>query len=316
MVWREDITETDIVIEAGFNEETESRSQTPAIYVNRLQTVPARVILGDRVGLSLPDHCEGFGAIATVAIMLDCVSNDDGESAVIGDLIQFMILASQDVIQREFGFYDMTHPSLGQTQPYERDQSKWNTAVTFQVQFWIRWSQVPISPLLQQIAMRVTAGGLDVNGHFVDITRNSFKRGELLDIGDDTPPIQLPPSRVSIVGPAGPAGPPGSPGAAGIDGVLDLSGHDALDTLTHKLAEDYHAEFVYAGKTLTRVTTWASIAMLLKIREVSLSYTGKSLTGVVTVQYDGLGAVVCTLTKTLAYSGKTLVSVAAVKTFA
>lgn len=219
MAWRPDITETDIVIEAGFNEETESRSQTPAVYVNRLQTVPAKVIIGDRVGVHLPDHCEGFGAINTVAISIDCVSNDEGESAILGDIIQYMLLASQDVIQREFGFYDMTHPSLGQTSPYERDTTKWNTPVQFQVQFWIRWSQVPIRPLLQQIAARITANGIDTTGHFVDVTINSFRRGELLDSEDIVPGSELPPSRVSIVGPPGPQGPPGPPGPAGAPGT-------------------------------------------------------------------------------------------------
>jgi hypothetical protein len=221
IIWREDITETDLLIEAAYNEETESRSQTPALYVTRLQTVPSKVIIGDRVGVRLPDHLEGFGAISTVALSIDCISNDDGESAVLGDIIQFMLLASQDVIQREFGLYDMSHPSLGATTPYDRDTDKWNTPVSFEVQFWIRWSQVPISPLLQQIASRVTSSNVDSTGHFVDVTINSFRRGEVFD-PSILPGCDLPPSRVSIVGPVGPTGPPGVPGPAGAPGATVL----------------------------------------------------------------------------------------------
>lgn len=217
IVWRPDITETDIVIEAAFNEETESRNTVPGIYIDRLQTVPSKTIVGDRVGVRLPDHLEGFGALTTVVVSIDVVSNDEGESAVLADLVQFTLLTAQDVIQREFGFYDFSHPSLSRTSPYDRDQTKWNTQVQFSVQFWIRWSQVPIAPLLQQIATRIISSGRDASGHFVDTTINSLKRGELLDTST-LPSAEIPPSRISIVGPQGPQGPQGEVGPAGPPG--------------------------------------------------------------------------------------------------
>lgn len=219
LLWTTDLTTTSILIETSYNEEVESRNQVPAVYVTRLQTVPGKTMVGDRVGVRLPDHLEGFGALNTVAMSVECVSNDEGESAVLGDIIQYMLLASQDVIQREFGFYDMSHPSLGQTIPYLRDQTKWSTTIEFQVQFWIRWSQVPIDPLLQQIAQRITHKGVDAAGHFVDVTLNSFKRGEIFDPSTIPTGAPLPPSRISIVGPPGPPGPPGAPGAPGPSGA-------------------------------------------------------------------------------------------------
>lgn len=317
IIWRPDITETDVVIEVAFNEETESRSQTPGVYVTKLDTVPGKVVIGDRVGVRLEDHCEGFGAIATVGIALDCVSNDEGESAVIGDIVQYMLLASQDVIQREFGFYDMTHPSLSQTQPFERDTTKWNTQLQFQVQFWIRWSQVPISPLLQQIATRISVNGSDVAGYFTDATINSLRRGEVLDTDQSIPGAELPPSRVSIVGPEGPSGPrgpQGTTGPAGPAGAIDLDQHETLDTLTHALAEDAVTDYTFSGKQLSVSTTWTDVGRTLKIRESTFAYTGKALTGVVTLQFDGLGATVTTLTKTLTYTGKQLQDVTVVRT--
>lgn len=171
------------------------------------------------MGVRLPDHLEGFGALATVQLNIDCVSNDDGESTILGDLVQFTILTAQDIIQKEFGFYDLTHPTLGQTVPFERNQTKWNTPVSFSVQFWIRWAQVPIAPLLQQIAQRITASGENASGHFIDATINSFRRGEVFH--DPDPGAPLPPSRISIVGPPGPAGPAGPPGAPGSVTIQD-----------------------------------------------------------------------------------------------
>jgi len=216
IVWREDITLTDILIEAGYNEETESRGETPAVYINRLQTVPSKQIVGDRVGVRLPDHLEGFGALTTVQLSIDCISNDNGESAVIGDIVQFMILASQDVIQREFGLYDLSHPALGQTVPYEQNTTKWNTQISFAVQFWIRWSQVPIAPLLQQVYTRVTPRGENASNAFTESVINSLRRGDVFDPTQLRPGADVPPSRISIVGPPGPAGPPGPPGAPGV----------------------------------------------------------------------------------------------------
>ena len=174
--WNPDPTLSGIIIETSFNEETEVRNKVPAVFINRLQTIPSKTIVGDRVGTYLPSHLEGFGAICTTGILMECVSNDEGESAIIGDIVQYMVLASQDVIQREFGFYDMSHPTLSQTTPYKRDQDKWSTNIEFSVQFWIRWAQVPIRPLLQQIAQRVSQKGGDIDSYFTEITINSMRR--------------------------------------------------------------------------------------------------------------------------------------------
>ena len=205
IVWREDISTTDVVIETSYNEETESRSQTPAVYITRLNTIPSKVVVGDRAGVRLRDHLEGFGALTTVAMQIECVSNDEGESAILGDIVQYMLLASQDVIQREFGFYDMSHPSLGETTVYPRDVNKWSTMVNFTVQFWIRWSQVPIAPLLQQIAQKVLNNGRDAAGYFTEVTLNSIRRsdGYSNNLSGSTP---LPQDGPALVGAAGPTG--------------------------------------------------------------------------------------------------------------
>lgn len=171
--WQADPTLTSIFIETSYNAETESRNQAPAIYVTRLQSVPAKMAVGDRAGVHLPDHHELFKALMRIDMQLECISNDEGESAIIGDIVQFMILASQDVIEREFGFHSFTHPILGQTLPQERDQTKWSTAVDFSLEFWIHWAQVPIAPLLQQLSQRLSTQGTDL---FKQTVVNSMRR--------------------------------------------------------------------------------------------------------------------------------------------
>lgn len=177
IVWKEDITETDIVIETGFNEETESRDTAPAVYVTRTSTVPAQIAIGDRAGVSLPDHLEGFIALMTTSLIIECVSNDEGESVIIGDIVQHMLLATSDAIQETFGFHDMTRPTLGQTTPYQRDQTKWMTPVNIGIDHMARWTQVPIAPLIQQIAQRVTMRNAAADDYFIDIVINSLRRG-------------------------------------------------------------------------------------------------------------------------------------------
>jgi hypothetical protein len=113
-----------------------------------------------------------------VALNIECISNDEGESTVLGDVVQFTLLASQDVIQREFGLHNFQHPILGQTTPYTRDTLKWVSPVEFTIQFWIHWAQVPIAPLLQQIAQKVGANGTNL---FRNSVLNSMRRATATD---------------------------------------------------------------------------------------------------------------------------------------
>lgn len=175
-IWRSDPTTTDIIIEANSNIETEVRDTVPALYITRNSSTVEKLIVGDRAGVRLKNHLEGFGALLHANMSIDCVAADEGTSAILGDVVQFTLLASQDVIQREFGFYDFQHPILGATQPTEKDKTKWSTTVAFNVSFWIRWSQVIIAPLLQQIVTNVKERGENLDNYYTTLTLNSLRR--------------------------------------------------------------------------------------------------------------------------------------------
>lgn len=178
MVWDSDPTATGVLIEAAYNEETDSRSQAPAIYVERLACVPLDTVIGDRAGVFLPSHLEGFYAQMRADFQIECVTNDRGVSAILGDIVQWMLLGSSDVIMRHFGFRNIAKPILGETIPFERNQTKWNTPVTFQVEYEVRWAQVPIAPLLQQISNRTTLSDSSTPDEFFhEVTINSLQRG-------------------------------------------------------------------------------------------------------------------------------------------
>ena len=105
-----------------------------------------------------------------------------------------------------------------------------------------------------------------------------------------------------------------APGSGGAGGGITEGQHELLDTLVHKLSESYFKEFLYTGKDVTSIITWTDAGKTLKIREVALSYTLKNLTGQVVTHYDGVGSTVATLTRTLAYTGKDLISDTTVRT--
>lgn len=156
IVWNEDPQTTQIIIEAGYNVETESRDAGRALYINRLSTSPQQIVVGDRVGVSLPEHLEGFTCMMASQMTVDCVSSDAGESAILADIVQSFFIASRQIFCAMYGFHDFGLADMGQTQPYEADQGKWNTVVSLVVQYQARWASVKIRPKLQGYGLHMT----------------------------------------------------------------------------------------------------------------------------------------------------------------
>lgn len=176
LVWRDDVQTTDILIEAGYNTETESRDYGRAVYVNRLNTSPSKLVLGNRGGVHLPDHMEGFICMMASNFSIDCVSNDAGESARIADIVQSFLIAGGKIIEGWYGIHDCSLADMGQTMPFTHDQDKWSTPVSLQVQYQARWSTVKIRPLLQDIGVRVRDGGASVAAYHESLASVSLAR--------------------------------------------------------------------------------------------------------------------------------------------
>jgi len=89
--------------------------------------------------------------------------------------------------------------------------------------------------------------------------------------------------------------------------------HEALDTLVHEIDESSYDEVVYSGNKVQTYTVWETAAKLKKIREETYSYSGNKVSQIVTVQYDGAGAVKMTMTEVYTYSGSKVTSVTRTK---
>jgi hypothetical protein len=99
VVWRDDVQTTDILIEAGYNVETEARNGGRALYVNRLSSVPSSLVLNNHAGTDLPSSMEGFMCMMQSQITIDCVSNDHGDSSYLGDIIQHFCIGSRKIFE-------------------------------------------------------------------------------------------------------------------------------------------------------------------------------------------------------------------------
>ncbi len=87
--------------------------------------------------------------------------------------------------------------------------------------------------------------------------------------------------------------------------------HEAIDSLVHSLAEDFHEEIVRTAGKVSRVTHWTDGTKTTKIRETRITRSGGKVSSVVNEQYDGAGTLIVgqTLTETINRSGGKVVSI-------
>lgn len=148
-----------IVIEPSFNENTEVRNFRPAIYIDKGETAAGKVSIGNFVGQKLQTGLRAFYALGTVPMDIEVVSENKGESGILADITWFYILAGREQIRSTFGLHELTPPILGRTVPFEGDKGQWSTHITFEVQFDLRWTTLPIGPLLKDIVIKYHDSG-------------------------------------------------------------------------------------------------------------------------------------------------------------
>lgn len=143
-----------ILIEPAFNENLEVRNYRPAIYIDKGETAAGKVAIGNFVGQQLHTGLRAFYALGTMPMDIEVVSELKGESAILADLVWFYFLAGREQIRSTFDIHDITPPILGRTVPFEGDKTQWSTHITFEIQVNLRWSTLPVGPLLADILLR------------------------------------------------------------------------------------------------------------------------------------------------------------------
>lgn len=174
--WYPDPNKTGLLIESAFEDNSIPRGKKAALYVDKDESIYGKSIIGDRAGHCWTDGKDAQWCLSTVPINIDCVAGRKGESAIVGDIVQWSLHASSDAIQGHFALHDMTPPTLGRTVPYEDDDESWNTPVAFQVQYNVRWTTVPIAPLLQEITLHIQKSGLSPSAYLYEMATRSSGR--------------------------------------------------------------------------------------------------------------------------------------------
>lgn len=160
-LWDPDINVTKLAVESAFNEDKTHRNFRPAVFIDCDDQTLGRVVLGDRAGQNLKTGLEGFWALQSVPILIECIAGKRAESATLGDAVGVFIQASSDLIQAKFGFHDLTPVTIGRTQPMPSDKQTWVTSVLFTVQAPMRWTNARTEPLLQELELAIEASGVD-----------------------------------------------------------------------------------------------------------------------------------------------------------
>lgn len=144
-----------LLIEAAFNVEKEVRNYRPAIYVDRGAITPMKHHVDNFVGKHIPSGLKAHHAMADMPMTFLVESESAGESSVIADTAWFFVLATRDIFRKDFGFHEISNPIMGPTQQAEHDKLVWQTVISFNVQFDLRWTTRPIAPFLREINLQI-----------------------------------------------------------------------------------------------------------------------------------------------------------------
>lgn len=148
-----------ILIEPAFSEGAEVRNFRPAIFVDKMDTNPQKVSIGNFAGAQIRSGLRAFYSLARIPIDIEVISDRKGESAILADITWFYLLAGREQIRQTFGLQEMTNPVLGRTVPQESDKRTWVTHISFDIEIGFRWSTLPVSPILREIVTRFYASG-------------------------------------------------------------------------------------------------------------------------------------------------------------
>lgn len=150
-----DENQTDIFIHTEYSYPQEISNPVPRIIVGRGTVVHGRSAIGD-LDQNQPDLLQREGYYhwgpGECDIQIHCVSENRGETSLLGDIVQTLIGMSRNEICKQFTLRDISPVMLQPTQPFERDKEKWQAAVQFRVSFEHRWFTHPAAPTLKEIS--------------------------------------------------------------------------------------------------------------------------------------------------------------------
>lgn len=172
-LWKDNVGETKIHIEAGSGDDITSKDVRPSIFVDRGPIVFPKVAIGDFAGGTLHTGERAFYTTGTGQMNIDCVSKSRGESAILGELVQSFVLMSSDIILQTYNLRDVTPVTLGGTEVWEKDDRLFNTRVTSQISYDVKWGVKPNAGKIAEIIAEMTVSSGNV---FANIASTSLNK--------------------------------------------------------------------------------------------------------------------------------------------
>ena len=151
-----------LYIESGDLTDPEARDLKPAVFVTKEDTQLRQVVIGNRSDFDMHTRTERFYMQAVVPMTVNCVSDNRGESMIIGDLVWFHLVSTMNYVRSSFGLNHIAEPVLGATRLFRRSAGgtdTWATPISFAVTIEFHWITRPIAPLLKEVAAHLTVVG-------------------------------------------------------------------------------------------------------------------------------------------------------------
>lgn len=149
--WDKDPNKSRIVIEAGSVDTYDQTDSRPSIYVDRSGMVFSQVVLGNMADFDMQTAETKQYCMANSQISVDCISSNRGECSNLADITAHHLLMSEDVFRSALGFRDMSPITMGNTQPWEKDERVFVTRVTSEFSYELSWSNKPIADRLERM---------------------------------------------------------------------------------------------------------------------------------------------------------------------
>jgi hypothetical protein len=174
--WTAVPAETGVFIESGWNENLEARTTRPGVWVDCLQNVYRASGVGrsDQVSEILQHTHARHHSFAESDITIDCTARKRGESMLLGSMVQDFIQASTPLIARFYGLRQISDTLLDRTVKFDKDDTLWNSHVSFRAFYEVRWGTIEIPRILHQVIATVTASGDPVESFLETAVRQEF----------------------------------------------------------------------------------------------------------------------------------------------
>ncbi len=151
--WKWDSNETlsKIFIDAGGVDTYGNNDARPGIFIDRSSIVYSKVAVNNMADYNLRNSDRTYVCKATGSVAIDCVSKNRGESSILGDLCATHLVMSDDLFRRVYNFQDIGPVSLGNTQPWEKDDRVFVSRVECEFTHDVFWTYAPASVRIERI---------------------------------------------------------------------------------------------------------------------------------------------------------------------